>query len=230
MDTNIDWDACTNDTVQQLSDLIRINTVNPPGNEIAAILKIQQILLDAGFPSEDIHILESAPGRANLIARLRGDGSGKPILLSGHVDVVMAEPEHWDHDPFGGEVIDGYVWGRGTLDMKGFLCMYLQIFLQAFRQKLPLKRDLIFAAIADEEAGFTHGSKFLVNQHRDLIDAEYGITEGGAFTIYFGQLQSLLNPGGRKRCLLVTDDRLRKTWSWIVTTYRKCCLFPCRST
>jgi acetylornithine deacetylase/succinyl-diaminopimelate desuccinylase-like protein len=198
MDTDINWDGCTNETVQQLTDLIRINTVNPPGNELAAILHIKKILTDAGFPEQDIQILESAPGRANLIARLRGDGSARPILLSGHVDVVMAEPEHWKHDPFGGEVIDGYVWGRGTLDMKGFLSMYLQIFMQAFRQKLPLKRDLIFAAIADEEAGFVYGSKFLASEHKELINAEYGITEGGAFTIYFGNSKAYLIQAAEK--------------------------------
>ena len=124
---------------------------------------MKEILERDGFGSEDFTILESAPGRANLVARLRGDGSQRPLLLSGHVDVVPVEREHWTHDPFGGEVIDGYVWGRGALDMKGFLAMYLQIFLQAKRRGLPLKRDLILAAIADEEAGFTHGSQFLTS-------------------------------------------------------------------
>jgi acetylornithine deacetylase/succinyl-diaminopimelate desuccinylase-like protein len=84
------------------------------------------------------------------------------------------------------EVIDNVV-GRGALDMKGFLAMYLQTFLNLFRQKTALKRDVILAAIADEEAGFTHGSRFLVEQHRELVDAEYGLTEGGALTVYFGE-------------------------------------------
>jgi acetylornithine deacetylase/succinyl-diaminopimelate desuccinylase-like protein len=187
MTHTIDWVAATGETVQHLSRLIQAETVNPPGNERPAILVIKDILEREGLGSTDFQILESAPNRMNLVARLRGDGSERPLLLSGHVDVVPVEREHWTHAPFGGEVIDGQVWGRGALDMKGFLAMYLQVFLQARRQGLPLKRDLILAAIADEEAGFTHGSQFLVDQHRDLIDAEYGFTEGGAFTLYMGQ-------------------------------------------
>jgi acetylornithine deacetylase/succinyl-diaminopimelate desuccinylase-like protein len=86
-------------------------------------------------------------------------------------------------------VIDGVVWGRGALDMKGFLSMYLEVFLELSRRKTPLKRDIILAAIADEEAGFVHGSKFLAEQHRELIDAEYGFTEGGAFTYQIGSMK-----------------------------------------
>jgi acetylornithine deacetylase/succinyl-diaminopimelate desuccinylase-like protein len=167
--------------------LIQAETTNPPGNELPAIMIVKDILEGAGFPGADFKILESAPKRVNLVARIKGDGTQRPFLMSGHVDVVPVERDHWSHDPFGGEVIDGAVWGRGALDMKGFLTMYLQIFLGLFRQKVPLKRDIILAAIADEEAGFTHGSQFLVEQHRELIDAEYGFTEGGATTIYFGK-------------------------------------------
>lgn len=192
MNPSINWDAACDETVRHLSSLVQTETVNPPGNELPAILLVKEILEREGFPAEDIKIVESAPNRVNLIARLHGDGSERPVMMSGHVDVVPVERDHWTHDPFGGEIIDGYVWGRGALDMKGFLSMYLQIFLQAYRQKLPLKRDLILAAIADEEAGFTHGSKFLVNQHRDLINAEYGITEGGAFTMYLGKTKAYM--------------------------------------
>jgi acetylornithine deacetylase/succinyl-diaminopimelate desuccinylase-like protein len=187
MHTSISWDAEVAETVNNLSHLIQMETVNPPGNELPAILLVKDILDRAGVPDESYTIVESAPGRVNLVARLRGDGLERPLMLSGHVDVVPVEREHWSHDPFGGEVIDGVVWGRGALDMKGFLAMYLQIFLMLFRQKTPLKRDVILAAIADEEAGFTHGSQFLVEKHRDLIDAEYAITEGGAMTLHLGK-------------------------------------------
>jgi acetylornithine deacetylase/succinyl-diaminopimelate desuccinylase-like protein len=187
MTWDIDWDSATGETVQHLTRLIRAETVNPPGNELPAILEIKQFLESEGLGPQDFTIVESAPNRVNLVARLCGDGSQRPLLLSGHVDVVPVERERWTHDPFGGEVIDGQVWGRGALDMKGFLAMYLQVFLQARRLGLPLKRDLILAAIADEEAGFTHGSKFLVDRHRLLIDAEYGLTEGGAMTVYAGR-------------------------------------------
>ena len=179
-----DWDAATQETVEHLVRLVRAETVNPPGNEEPAVRILKEILDREGFPARDCTVIESAPHRMSLVARLRGDGSRRPLLLSGHTDVVPIERDHWAHDPFGGEVIDGAVWGRGTLDMKGFLAMYLQVFLQARREKLPLKRDLILAAVADEEAGFDHGSKFLVDHHRSLIEAEYGVTEGGALTMH----------------------------------------------
>ncbi len=185
----INWDEVTDETVQHLSRLIQARSVNPPGDEISAIQVVRDILEREGFPGTDYQILESVPRRANLVARLRGDGSERPLLLTGHVDVVPVEPEHWSHDPFGGEVIDGYVWGRGALDMKSAVAMFLQAFLMAWRQKIPLKRDLIFAALADEEDGFKHGSKFLVDQHRELIDAEYALNEGGAMTLNAGGLR-----------------------------------------
>jgi acetylornithine deacetylase/succinyl-diaminopimelate desuccinylase-like protein len=182
-----DWESSTQETVQNLVRLIRLETVNPPGNEEIAVAVLKELLDREGIPPSDAVIVESAPRRANLVVRLRGDGSKRPLLMSGHTDVVPVEREHWSRDPFGGEVLDGCVWGRGTMDMKGFLAMYLQIFLLAHRLKLPLKRDLILAAVADEEAGFQHGSKFLVDEYRSLIDADLGFTEGGAMTIYFGK-------------------------------------------
>ncbi len=182
----INWDELTDETVKNLSRLIQAETVNPPGNEIRAIRVIQEILQAAGVPEDVYTIVAKLPERPCLVARLKGDGSQRPLLLSGHVDVVAVDREHWTHDPFGGEVIDGEVWGRGALDMKGLLASYLAVFLLAFRQKLPLKRDLVLAAIADEEVGFTYGSKFLVDEHRELIDAEFGITESGGLTFHMG--------------------------------------------
>ncbi len=187
MNPEINWKSATSETVQHLAHLIQAETVNPPGNELSAILVIKDILEKEGFTNEDFQILKSAPGRVNLVARLRGDGSARPLMLSGHVDVVPVEREHWNHDPFGGEVISGEIWGRGALDMKGFLAMYLQMFLQVRRGKLALKRDLILAAVADEENGFAHGSRFLVEKHPDLINAEYALTEGGGFPVYLGK-------------------------------------------
>ena len=187
MNTPIQWTAEVEETIQNLCRLVQAETINPPGNELPAILLVKEFLERAGIPPEMFTIVESAPNRVNLVARMRGDGSERPLLLSGHVDVVPVEREHWTHDPFGGEVIDGVIWGRGTLDMKGFLAMYLQIFLMLFRQRAPLKRDVILAAIADEEAGFTHGSQFLVEKHRDLIDAEYAMTEAGGLTLHLGK-------------------------------------------
>jgi acetylornithine deacetylase/succinyl-diaminopimelate desuccinylase-like protein len=190
MNGMVNWKDATDNVVNNLIRLVQKQTVNPPGNELEAILVVKEILEQAGFPKDEIKIVESIPNRVNLVARLRGDGSKKPFLMSGHVDVVGVEREKWSHDPFGGEIIDGAVWGRGALDMKGFLAMYLQTFLELYRQKVPLKRDIILAAIADEENGFIHGSNMLVEQHPELIDAEYGITEGGALTIYFGKARA----------------------------------------
>jgi acetylornithine deacetylase/succinyl-diaminopimelate desuccinylase-like protein len=184
MTTAINWDAITQEAVEHLQNLIRMDTTNPPGNELPAVLYIRDVLLKAGLPENSIQILESAPGRANLVARIRGDGSAKPLLLTGHVDVVPVERKYWTHDPFSGNIADGCVWGRGALDMKGLLVMYLLAFLQTQRVNLPLKRDLILAAIADEEAGFVHGSKFLVDQHRELIQAEYALNESGGMTLH----------------------------------------------
>ncbi len=184
MDSLINWDELTEEAVINLQNLIRIDTTNPPGNELPAVLYIRDVLLQAGLPENAIQILESEPGRANLVARIPGDGSAKPLLLTGHVDVVPVERQHWTHDPFSGDIADGCVWGRGALDMKGLLVMYLQAFLLAKRQALPFKRDLILAAIADEEAGFDHGSKFLVDQHRELIQAEYALNESGGMTLH----------------------------------------------
>ncbi len=189
MSDSPNWKLAVDETVSNLIRLIQAVTVNPPGNELQAILIVKDILEKAGFPQEAFTILEPAPGRANLVARLRGDGSQKPVLMSGHVDVVPVEREFWSHDPFGGELINGTVWGRGAMDMKGFLAMYLQIFLELFRHNMPLKRDVILAAIADEENGFVNGSKFLVTEHPGLINAEYGITEAGAVTVWLGKIR-----------------------------------------
>ncbi len=187
MSLNINWKMATDETVKHLVSLIQAPTVNPPGNELPAIMVVKEILDTEGFPQEWYRIVESAPNRVNLVARIKGDGSERPLLLSGHVDVVPVEREKWNYDPFGGEVIASEVWGRGAIDMKGFLAMYLQTFLELYRSKVPLKRDVILAAIADEEVGFIHGSSFLVDQHRELIEAEFGLTEAGGFTYYFGQ-------------------------------------------
>ncbi len=182
----LNWTAAALETVTNLSRLIQCDTSNPPGNEKTAILVLKDILECDGVSPDEIKILEPVPNRMNLVTRIRGDGSLRPLLLSGHVDVVPVERDHWTHDPFGGEVIDGHVWGRGSLDMKGFLAMYLQVYLMIRRQKLPLKRDIILAAVADEETLYAFGSRYLVDHHRQLIDAEYAFTEGGAFTMHAG--------------------------------------------
>lgn len=169
------------ETINTLRALIRINTTNPPGNEIKACQYLARILEKERITYQ---ILEAAPGRASLIARLPGDGSQKPLLLTSHLDVVPCERDKWTHDPFGGEIHEGFIWGRGAVDMKQMTALELAVFLKAHREKLPLKRDLILAAIADEEAGCELGSRWLVKNHPDLIKAEYALNEVGGFSLY----------------------------------------------
>jgi acetylornithine deacetylase/succinyl-diaminopimelate desuccinylase-like protein len=184
MEFMIDWEKETAETIQNLSGLLQLDTTNPPGNELPAILLIKEIFERNGFPEESIQLLDVGQNRGNIVVRLKGDGTSRPLLLTGHVDVVPVEREYWSRDPFGGEEVEGCIWGRGALDMKGTVAMYLQMMLIAQRANLPLKRDLIFAAISDEETTFEHGSRYLVENHPDLIDAEYALCEEGGKTVY----------------------------------------------
>ncbi|HLK38801.1 MAG TPA: M20/M25/M40 family metallo-hydrolase [Polyangiaceae bacterium] len=179
----IDWDAAAAEGALHLKQLLRIDTTNPPGNERAAADYIARVLGGAGIP---FRVVEAAPTRASLVARLPGSGKGAPLLLSGHLDVVPAEPERWRHDPFGGEEHDGCIWGRGAIDMKNMVAMSLVTLLLLHRTGARLDRDVVFAAVADEEAGSRMGAGFLVDRHPELVRAEYVLTEIGAYTLYFG--------------------------------------------
>ena len=159
MSTPLNWPAITAEAVRQLQNLIRIDTTNPPGNELAVAEYLAGVLRAEGY--EPI-VLEAAPQRGNMIARLKGDGSLPPLLLYTHTDVVPAEPEHWTHPPFAGEVADGFIWGRGALDMKNVAAMQLMTMLLLKRNNVPLKRDVIFAATADEEIDSDVGADWLV--------------------------------------------------------------------
>src|SRR4030065_2784878 len=153
----VDFKQMTKEATAILSNLIKINTVNPPGNELEVIKYVANIL-----DQEKIHyeILESAPGRGNLIARLKGNGSKPPLMLMAHVDVVGVEKDKWKTDPFGGEIKDGYLYGRGTIDDKGMGVAELVVLLQLKRANLPLARDVILLLEADEEAGGEVGIEF----------------------------------------------------------------------
>lgn len=164
--------------VHFLQELLRINTTNPPGNELAACDFLSKILNSEGIEST---ILESQPGRGNLVARIKGDGRQAPILLMAHLDVVPVEPESWRCPPFAGEILDGYLYGRGALDTKQLVAMELMVMLMLRRNRVPLARDVIFMANADEEAGGRMGAGWMVREHADLIRAEFAINEGGGF-------------------------------------------------
>jgi acetylornithine deacetylase/succinyl-diaminopimelate desuccinylase-like protein len=180
---SVDWDAATAEALVHFKELLRIDTTNPPGNERAATEYLARVLDAEGIPYQ---VVESEPTRASLIARLSGSGRKAPLLLNGHLDVVPVEREHWRHDPFGAEEHDGCIWGRGAVDMKNMVAMSLMTLLTFKRAGVALDRDVIFAAVADEEAGSKHGARFLVEHHPDLVRAEYVLNEIGAYTFYVG--------------------------------------------
>ena len=174
----MDWPKIGEEAVQLTRGYLRVNTTNPPGGETAGTRFLAQVLDGAGMASETA---ESAPGRGNLVARVRGDGSLGGIVLHHHIDVVYADERYWTVDPFGGLLRDGYVYGRGALDMKSTGVVQLAALLAIVRAKVPLKRDLIFLATADEEAGSRFGAQWVADQRRAWIDgAEYALSELGA--------------------------------------------------
>lgn len=182
--TPIDWTAAVAESLEHFKALLRIDTTNPPGNERAAADYLARALEREQIPFE-IH--ESEPGRACLVARLRGSGAKGPLLLNGHLDVVPADREHWSRDPFGGEEADGCIWGRGAIDMKNMVAMSLMTLVLLKRHGIPLDRDVIFAAVADEEAGSRKGAVFLVERHPELVRSEYVLNEVGGHTLHIGR-------------------------------------------
>ncbi len=172
-----DWKALGDEATALLSQYLRINTTNPPGNEIVAARWLAAVL---GRDGIEARVFEPAPGKANLYARLAGDGSARPLILLNHMDVVLASREYWTVDPFGGLIKDGAVWGRGALDMKGEAIAQLMTMLILKRAHVPLKRDIIFLATADEEIGAGVGAGWMVEHQADLVkDAEFLLNEGG---------------------------------------------------
>ena len=138
-----------------LQTLIRFDTTNPPGNEFLAINWVRDLLAEAGIEST---IIAKDSQRPNLIARIKGTGTAPPLLLQGHVDVVTTEGQNWTHPPFGAEIQDDFVWGRGTLDMKGGVAMMISAVLKAYREQTPLPGDVILCLVADEENFHTRPS------------------------------------------------------------------------
>ena len=181
-----DFDKARAEAVEHLTALVKLDTSNPPGNEILAAEYIKRVLDREGIASE---IFESAPGRASIVARLAGNGKKKPLLLMGHLDVVGVEREHWTVDPFGALIKDGYLYGRGSSDDKGMDAANLEVFLLLHRLKVPLDRDVILLAEAGEEGTSEFGIDFLVEKHWDKIECEYALNEGGETVIKDGKVQ-----------------------------------------
>ena len=161
---------------ERLAAYLRVDTVNPPGNESRGVAYLKGLLDQAGIPSSSA---ESAPGRGNLWARLEG-GDEPALILLHHIDVVPADARYWKTDPLGGVIEDGYIIGRGALDMKGAGIMQLQAFLALHAAGVPLRRDVVLVATADEEAGGAYGAGWLLEHHPEVFEgAGYLLNEGG---------------------------------------------------
>jgi len=181
----IDWDKQKPEILQHHRALIQIDTSNPPGNETRAVEYLKKVLEAEGIPTQTFAL---DPSRANLVARLKGNGSKRPILILAHTDVVGVQPEKWPVAPFGAVLKDGYIWGRGSRDDKDKLAANLMVMLLLKRNKAQLDRDVIFLAEAGEEGTTGPGIDFMVNQHLDAINAEYALTEGGSATLENGRI------------------------------------------
>jgi acetylornithine deacetylase/succinyl-diaminopimelate desuccinylase-like protein len=163
-----------------LQRLLRFDTANPPGGERECIEWAQQLVAESGC---SVRIVARDSERPNLVARLPGERRSPPLLLQGHVDVVPAVGD-WSRPPFGGEIADGYVWGRGALDMKGGVAMMVAAFLQAAESEKPPPGDVVLCLLSDEEAGSDYGARFVVERHPELFDGvRYAVGEFGGFTM-----------------------------------------------
>lgn len=172
------------DVVELLRELIRFDTTNPPGNETACIAHVQKLVEEAGAQTT---IVAKDDARPNLIARVQGAGDAPPLLLYGHVDVVTTAGQSWSHEPFGGELLDGWVWGRGALDMKGGVAMMVDAFKRAARGELKPRGDVILVVLSDEENGGDFGARFLAEEHADLFEGvRHSLGEFGGARIPIG--------------------------------------------
>ncbi len=182
----IDWDQVGNEAIDFLVDLVRIDSSNPPGNETEVVAYLEDALAREGIPSRRYAL---DPARANLVARIRGNGSKRPILIMGHTDVVGVQADKWSEPPFSGVRKDGYIWGRGTLDDKDNVTAGLMVILLLKRLGVELDRDIIFLAESGEEGTPEVGINFMVEKHWDVIAAEYCIAEGGGMREEDGEVK-----------------------------------------
>ena len=185
-----DWAKTEDETMRHFQALLRFDTsdppMNPPGGEKPAADYLKQILDKEGIPAQ---LLSIDPNRPNVIARLKGNGSKRPLLLMAHTDVVNVDPKKWTHPPFAATREGGYVYGRGAVDDKDNVAAVLMALLMLKRHNVPLDRDVIALFEAGEEGAVRYGIQFMVEQHFGLIDAEYCIAEGGGVTRQNGQVK-----------------------------------------
>ncbi len=181
-----DWNKTNPETMRHFDALVRIDSTDPPGNETRVVDYIKKVFDAEGIP---YIIAAKDPARANIIARLKGNGSKRPLLIVGHSDTVKVEPAKWTYPPFSAEHHDGYVYGRGTRDDKSDLVAALMTMLLLKRSHLPLDRDVIFLSEAGEEATTGPGIEYVVNEHWKDIDAEICLAEAGGVLRRDGKVQ-----------------------------------------
>jgi acetylornithine deacetylase/succinyl-diaminopimelate desuccinylase-like protein len=180
----LSWEKTKQEALTHLRELVKLDTSNPPGNERIAADYYARVL---GRDGIDFVIRESAPRRANLVARMKGLDATRPgLLISSHTDVVPVEAAQWRRPPFSADIADGCIWGRGSIDMKPKCAMDLVVMTALKRAAIQPQSDLVLAAVADEEAGSEMGARFLVMRHPELIRAGYVLNEIGGFTVHFG--------------------------------------------
>jgi acetylornithine deacetylase/succinyl-diaminopimelate desuccinylase-like protein len=183
------------DAVRMLKELIRFDTTNPPGNELAAARFLASELEAAGISPV---VMETAPSRGLVVARLESESEKRPLLLLSHLDVVAVEPEGWSHPPFAAHESGGYIWGRGALDMKHLVATHAAV-LKAFKRAgLTTRRDLVLLAVPDEENGGKAGMKWLIKNHPDIIRAQYALGEFGGFSMTIGGRSFITFQAGEK--------------------------------
>lgn len=185
----VEWDALAKEGQTILADYLRINTTNPPGNEIAAARFLKNILAREGIEAQILDSAELGGSHANLYARVKGNGSKKAIALVNHMDVVPATASQWSTDPFSGEIRDGYIWGRGAIDMKGEAVAHLMAMIALKRSGAKLNRDIVFIANADEEFTSTGALQFVKSNADLLKDVEYIITEATENSVVDGKVK-----------------------------------------
>jgi acetylornithine deacetylase/succinyl-diaminopimelate desuccinylase-like protein len=188
-----DWNRIQDETLQHFQALVRFDTSDPPGNEQPAAEYLKQVLETEGIPTETFALEARRP---NVVARLKGNGSKRPLLVMGHTDVVNVDAKKWTHPPFSATREGGYVYGRGTVDDKDNLTAALMVMLTLKRLSVPLDRDVIFLAEAGEEGSTRVGIQYMVNQQFPAVEAEYCLAEGGGVTreggkVRFASVQTL---------------------------------------
>lgn len=182
---DVNWQELGEEATQLLSELLQIDTTNPPGNERAAAEHLQRFFTNEGIDSE---FLERESGRTNILARMEGSRPGPTLMLLSHTDVVpVTNPEDWDHPPFSGTIDgDGFIWGRGALDMKSVTSMEALAFALFKRADLDFAGELVFLSVADEEMGGTYGARWLTEEHPDKVKADYVLNEMGGMPLQLG--------------------------------------------